>query len=229
MINPIRYNDLGRAQLGWLDARHHFSFGHYYNPDRMGFGKLRVVNDDIIKANTGFDTHPHNNMEIITYVRTGAITHRDSEGNEGRTEAGDVQVMSAGLGIQHSEHNRESVDTNLYQIWIEPNIKDVKPSWDAHEFPQTTDADGLSLLVAGDGSAPLNINADAKVLAGKMRSGQVFTQILDWRGYLLVAEGAVEIDGYRLKKGDAAEISDESVIKLCAIDEAEVILIDVAE
>ena len=120
MIQPIFYDQLGQANFGWLAAKHHFSFGQYHDSQRMGFGKLRVINDDIIKPHSGFDTHPHRDMEIITYVRQGAISHKDSRGNSGRTEAGDVQVMSAGTGIFHSEHNHEDVDTNLYQIWIEP-------------------------------------------------------------------------------------------------------------
>ena len=147
MITPIFYHELGQAQHGWLEARHHFSFGQYYNPSRMGFGKLRVINDDIIKAGTGFNTHPHENMEIITYVREGAITHKDNHGNEGRTEAGDVQVMSAGTGIYHSEHNREAIDTHLYQIWIEPNKANVTPSWNAHRFPSSSTEGQLTLLV----------------------------------------------------------------------------------
>ena len=134
MITIYPYEELGHADHGWLDARHHFSFGRYHNPERMGFGVLRVINDDIIKAGKGFDTHPHKDMEIITYVRKGAITHRDSNGNEGRTEAGDVQVMSAGTGIFHSEYNLEDEDTNIYQIWIEPHKLDVTPDWSAHEF-----------------------------------------------------------------------------------------------
>ena len=147
MIKTYTFEQLGHANHGWLDARHHFSFANYYNPERMGFGALRVINDDIIKAGAGFDTHPHKDMEIITYVRKGAITHRDSRGNQGRTEAGDVQVMSAGTGIFHSEFNLESEDTNLYQIWIEPNKIGVQPRWDAREFPTEETEGVLTLLV----------------------------------------------------------------------------------
>ena len=118
MITHYPYEKLGHANHGWLDARHHFNFASYQNPKRQQFGALRVINDDVIKAGAGFDTHPHKNMEIITYVRKGAITHRDSNGNVGRTVAGDVQVMSAGTGVLHSEFNLESEDTNIFQIWI---------------------------------------------------------------------------------------------------------------
>jgi len=228
MIQPIYYQDLGRAQFGWLDARHHFSFGHYYNPDRMGFGKLRVINDDVIQAGTGFDTHPHDNMEIITYVREGAITHKDNEGNVGRTQAGDVQVMSAGTGIRHSEHNLESVDTNLYQIWIEPNQRNVKPRWAAHRFPPSSNNGGLELLVSGDGDAPLSIYADAKIYTGRIDAGASVRHSLEQLGYLLVSKGDIELNGTTLQKGDAAQISAQSNITISTNDTAEILLIDVA-
>ena len=228
MIKPIFYTDLGHADFGWLDARHHFSFGQYYDANRMGFGKLRVINDDVIQAGTGFDTHPHSNMEIITYVRQGAITHKDSRGNEGKTKAGDVQVMSAGTGIQHSEHNKESEATNLYQIWIEPNQQNVEPRWDAHQFPNQEPVESeLSLLVSGDGTAPLSIHADAKIYAGRLVEGQVIEQSIDHNGYLLVSDGEVLVGGHSLAKGDAAEITDQQSLEIKAATEAEVLLIDV--
>ena len=171
MITVYPYENLGHANHGWLDARHHFSFAEYRNPARSRFGTLRVINDDVIKAGAGFDTHPHRDMEIITYVRMGAISHRDSNGNEGRTAAGDVQVMSAGTGVFHSEFNLEDTDTNLYQIWIEPNILGVKPRWDSHEFPKQPVTEALTLLVSGDGTAPLFINQDAYIYAGKISAG----------------------------------------------------------
>lgn len=228
MIKPIFYTDLGHADFGWLDARHHFSFGQYYEANRMRFGKLRVINDDVIQAGTGFDTHPHSNMEIITYVRQGAITHKDSRGNEGKTKAGDVQVMSAGTGIQHSEHNKESEATNLYQIWIEPNQQNVEPRWDAHQFPNQEPVESeLSLLVSGDGTAPLSIHADAKIYAGRLVEGQVIEQSIDHNGYLLVSDGEVLVGGHSLSKGDAAEITDQQSLEIKAATEAEVLLIDV--
>lgn len=230
MIKPIFYTDLGHADFGWLNARHHFSFGQYYDPDRMGFGKLRVINDDIIQAGTGFDTHPHSNMEIITYVREGAITHKDSRGNEGKTKAGDVQVMSAGTGIQHSEHNRESEATSLYQIWIEPNRQNVEPRWGAHQFPNQEPVESkLSLLVSGDGTAPLSIYADAKIYAGRLVKGQVIEQRIDHNGYLLVSNGEVIVGGHSLSKGDAAEITDQKGVQINAAVDSEVLLIDVSE
>ena len=161
MITHFPYANLGHANHGWLDARHHFSFASYQDPQRQQFGVLRVINDDVIKAGAGFDTHSHRNMEIITYVREGAITHRDSNGNVGRTVAGDVQVMSAGTGVFHSEFNLESEDTNIFQIWIEPNQLEVEPRWDSYKFPKEPTADSLMLLVSGDGDAPLSIHQDA--------------------------------------------------------------------
>ena len=227
MIQPIFYDQLGQANFGWLAAKHHFSFGQYHDSQRMGFGKLRVINDDIIKPHSGFDTHPHRDMEIITYVRQGAISHKDSRGNSGRTEAGDVQVMSAGTGIFHSEHNHEDVDTNLYQIWIEPNKLGVEPRWDSHEFPSESNEDELTLLVSGDKNAPLFIHADAKIFAGNIVAGNEITQKLDKDGYLLVSKGSVLVGDIKLGKGDAAEITQQSEVAIIAEEDSEVLLIDV--
>src|SRR5437870_11479308 len=131
MIELRPFNQLCSADHGWLKAKHHFSFGSHYDPDNMGHGSLRVWNDDEIAPNSGFPSHPHANMEIITYVREGAVTHKDSLGNEGRTEAGDVQVMSAGAGIRHAEYNLEQQPTRIFQIWITPSSKDVSSAWGA--------------------------------------------------------------------------------------------------
>ncbi len=222
-----RYNELGRANHGWLDARHHFSFASYHNPERMRFGALRVINDDIIQAGTGFDTHPHQNMEIITYVRQGAITHRDSNGNTGRTTAGDVQVMSAGTGVQHSEFNLEDEDTNIFQIWIEPNRLDVKPTWDSYSFPKNPAEDRLDLLVSGDGSAPLSIYQDAFIYGGNLNAGTQLAQPIKSQAYVLVSDGEVKIDGVALRKGDGAEITDASSVEFEAISDAKVLVLDV--
>jgi redox-sensitive bicupin YhaK (pirin superfamily) len=149
-ITVYPYEKLGHADHGWLDARHHFSFASYWNPGRVQFGALRVVNDDKVAAGKGFGAHPHDNMEIITYVRQGAITHKDSLGNTGRTGAGDVQVMSAGTGVVHSEYNLEKEDTRLYQIWIMSNRENVEPRWEAREFPKAPVEKGpLPVLVSG--------------------------------------------------------------------------------
>ncbi len=226
MITPYPYNELGHAHHGWLDTRHHFSFASYHNPARMGFGSLRVINDDIIAAGTGFGMHPHRDMEIITYVRKGAITHQDNQGNQGRTEAGDVQVMSAGSGIMHSEYNHEDDDTVIYQIWIEPNQHGVAPRWDAREFPKEA-SNQLTLLVSGDGRAPLQIHQDAYLYAGTLAAGSELTQAITHQAYLLVSDGSVTLDGHTLNKGDGAEITDVDRVNLTANSDAELLLIDV--
>lgn len=226
MTTKINFNQLGQADFGWLQAKHHFSFGHYYNPKRMGFGVIRVINDDTIQAGTGFDTHPHDNMEIITYVRSGAITHKDDQGNEGRTEAGDVQVMSAGAGIRHSEYNLENQATTLYQIWIEPNKRGVKPRWDAHKFPKQLVSDKLNLLVSGDGQAPLFIHQDATIHAGRLSANTHLNHPIKHQAYVLVSEGEIEINGELAKQGDAVEVTDLNSITLRAVSEAEVLVID---
>ena len=164
---------LGAANHGWLDARHHFSFGSYHDADRMHWGGLRVWNDDRIAAGAGFPPHPHNDMEIITYVRKGAISHQDSLGNAGRTEAGDVQVMSAGTGIRHSEFNAEESETELFQIWIVPDAHGHPPSWGTRPFPKDDRAGKLAVLasgIAGDEDA-LPIHAQARVLGGWLKAG----------------------------------------------------------
>ena len=150
MIDIRPFATLGHADHGWLDARHHFSFANYHDPDRMGWGSIRVWNDDTIAAQSGFPPHPHRDMEIITYVRTGAITHRDSLGNEGRTEAGDVQVMSAGTGVAHSEFNLEDEETRLFQIWIIPDEAGGAPRWDAKQFPKGERSGKLEVLASSD-------------------------------------------------------------------------------
>lgn len=229
MLTIYPYETLGKADHSWLKARHHFSFARYYNPERTGFGLLRVINDDIIAAGKGFDIHPHRDMEIITYVRKGAITHRDDKGNEGRTEAGDVQVMSAGSGIAHSEYNMENEDTSLYQIWIETNKPGVQPSWDAHIFPKDQVEDALSLLVSGDGYAPLHIHQDAKIYAGRLNAGTELTHPIEKQAYILASEGEMRINGQTMKRGDGAEVTQEKEIIIDAIQDAEILVIDVPE
>ncbi len=231
MIKIYPYENLGRADHGWLDARHHFSFASYHDRNRMHFGALRVINDDIIQANSGFPTHGHENMEIITYVRSGAITHKDSNGNEGRTVAGDIQVMSAGTGIQHSEYNLEDQETNLYQIWIMPNKIGVKPRWDAKTFPKEPVKDKLPLLVAGENDgAPLFIYQDAQIYGGRIEKNTVIDHKIKKQAYILASQGKIEVDGHVLKKGDGAEVTDSSSIKIKALDDiCEVLVIDVGE
>ncbi len=230
MITIYPYEELGRHTIEWLDARYHFSFMYYYNPTRVGFGTLKVINDDIIKVGGGFDTHPHKDMEIITYVRQGAITHTDSVGNSGRTEAGSVQVMSAGSGIFHSERNEEDEDTKLFQIWIEPHTKKVTPRWESAHFPKEA-KNKLTLLVSGypedKEEGALFIHQSATIHGGKLTKNAELTHSIRKQAYLLVSEGEIELEGEKMKKGDGAEIIDVKQIRIKALSESDVLIIDV--
>ena len=232
MIERRPFGDLGGADHGWLKAKHHFSFARYYDPERLGHGALRVWNDDEIAPNTGFPPHPHADMEIITYVRQGAITHEDSLGHKGRTEAGDVQVMSAGSGIRHAELNREPVPTTLFQIWIEPEGSGGEPSWGAKPFPKS-DRSGrfvpLASGFAGDDDA-LPIKAPARVLGATLKAGDVAEYAFGAKrhGYLVPAQGSVEVNGVRILTRDGAAISNEPVLKIKALEDSEIVLVDAA-
>ena len=232
MIDIRPFDSLGGADHGWLKAKHHFAFASYFDPARTHWGALRVWNDDTIAANTGFPPHPHSNMEIITYVRKGAITHRDNLGNHGRTEAGDVQVMSAGTGIVHSEYNREADATQIFQIWIEPDTRGKAPSWGARPFPKDDRSGRLVVLASGDvGDAEaLTIRADAKVLGATLKAGQSVDYPLGAgrRGYLVPAVGAVEIDGVKVNARDGAAIRDVETLHIHALEDAEIVLVDAA-
>src|SRR5580704_3139192 len=225
MIELRPYDSLGGGNHGWLDTRHHFSFADYRDPERTHWGQLRVWNDDLIAAGTGFDPHPHQDMEIITYVREGAITHQDSLGNTGRTEAGDVQVMSAGTGIRHAEYNREPGPTRLFQIWIIPDAKGGEPSWGTRPFPKGDRAGRFVTLASGMGDADgLPIRASARVLGASLKAGQTAEYRLGAgrHAYLVPAAGAVEVNGVRAKAGDGVAIEDETVLTVTAREDAEI-------
>ncbi len=230
MIQVQPFASLGRFQNEWLDARYHFSFSHYHDAARMGVGALRVWNDDAIAPGRGFDPHPHRDMEIVTYVREGAITHRDSLGNEGRTEAGDIQVMHAGSGIVHGEFNVESTATRLFQIWIIPGKRGVTPGWGTRRFPKGTD--GLVALADGrpgaDGTA-LPLHADAAVLAAKLAPGQSVTHIMapGRVAYLVPSAGSVTVNGTPVSTRDGATITAETQLTISASEAAEIVLVDV--
>lgn len=232
MIELRPYNELGGAQHGWLDTRHHFSFADYYNPKRMSWGHLRVWNDDIIAPHTGFPAHPHRDMEIITYVRSGAITHQDSLGNRGRTEAGDVQVMSAGSGITHSEMNEENEATQLFQIWIMPDEKGLPPSWGTKPFPKEQRSGSFITLASGlpGDTDALPIRANARLVAATLKAGQSTEYHIapGRKVYLVPASGEIEINGVVAAAGDGVAISDESLLKVSAQQDSEIVLVDVA-
>ena len=232
MITTTSFEELGTMNIGWLDAHYHFSFANWYEPSRMGLGALRVWNDDVIKPHTGFGPHPHQDMEIITYVRQGAISHKDSLGNAGKTRAGDVQVMSAGTGIVHAEMNEEDEDTVLFQIWIQTDQSGHMPRWDSREFPKHPVTGALPVLASGrDGDDDaLMIHQDAAVLGGRIKSGDSITHVLEpGRGaYLVVSEGHVEVNGHEVATRGSATITDETEITVTANgSEAEVVLVDV--
>jgi redox-sensitive bicupin YhaK (pirin superfamily) len=230
MIDKRPFSKLGGANLGWLNARHHFSFGEYHDPKNMGWGSLRVWNDDEIQPNSGFPPHPHANMEIITYVRKGAVTHKDSLGNEGRTEAGDVQVMSAGTGIRHAEYNLEPRTTTLFQIWIEPRKAGGQPSWGAKPFPKSDRSGKFVTLASGfdNDNDALPIRADARVLGATVKAGDTVEYKLGAtrHGYLVPATGKVEVNGVALDARDGAAIRDEDVVRVKAIEDSELVLVD---
>lgn len=231
MIDVRTLDSLGGADHGWLNARHHFSFADYHDPARMGWGPLRVWNDDTIKADTGFPRHGHRDMEIVTYVRNGAITHRDHLNNEGRTVAGDVQVMSAGRGIQHEEWNRETENTTIFQIWIEPNKKSVIPRWEAASFPKADRKGQLVQLASGKPDAPaeaLYIAQDAAILGATLDDGQEVTLDLGVGrlAYLVPAKGSVTINGVAVPERAGAAIKDVERLVIRASGDAEFLIAD---
>jgi len=232
MIDLRKFETLGGADHGWLQAKHHFSFAEYHDPARMHWGNLRVWNDDTIAPKSGFPPHPHRDMEIITYVRSGAISHEDSLGNKGRTEAGDVQVMSAGTGIVHSEYNLEDETTRIFQIWIIPTRRGDKPSWGARPFPKGERAGHFVTLASGDTSDAdaLPIRTDARVVGATVRAGESVDYPLgrERRAYLVPATGAVEIEGVRVGARDGAAISDVETLTVKALEDSELILVDAA-
>jgi redox-sensitive bicupin YhaK (pirin superfamily) len=230
MIDIRPFNSLGHADHGWLNARHHFSFASYHEPARMGWGAIRVWNDDEIAARSGFPPHPHADMEIITYVRQGAITHQDSLGNQGRTEAGDVQVMSAGTGVRHAEYNLEDEATTLFQIWVQTDTPGAQPSWGAKQFPKDVREGNFVTLASGfaEDAEALKINAAARVLGAALKSGDTASLDLDpaRHTYLVPVNGAVEVNGVRAEARDGVAITGEARIAIKAIEDTEIVLVD---
>jgi quercetin 2,3-dioxygenase len=230
MIDIRPFATLGHADHGWLDARHHFSFADYHAPARMGWGAIRVWNDDEIAARSGFPPHPHRDMEIVTYVREGAITHQDSMGNKGRTEAGDVQVMSAGTGVRHAEYNLEDERTTLFQIWVETDEPGAEPGWGARRFPKDDRAGTFVTLASGfeeDGEA-LRIHAAARVLGATLKAGESAELELDpaRHAYLVAVGGAIEVNGRRAEPRDGVAVTGEDRLTIRAIGNAEIVLVD---
>jgi redox-sensitive bicupin YhaK (pirin superfamily) len=232
MIELRPFASLGAANHGWLDAHHHFSFAGYHDPARVHWGALRVWNDDAIAPKSGFPPHAHDNMEIITYVRQGAISHKDSLGNEGKTEAGDVQVMSAGTGIRHAEYNLEDEECRLFQIWIVPDRGGHAPSWGTRPFPKVS-RDGKFVTLAsglpGDTDA-LKINTSGRVAAAFVKAGETvrYETAPERHLYLVPASGRVRIGAVEAAARDGIAITGESAIEVTALEDAELVLVDAA-
>ncbi len=230
MIDIRPFAGLGHADHGWLNARHHFSFAGYHDPERMAWGQIRVWNDDEIAAKSGFPPHPHSDMEIVTFVRSGAITHQDSLGNKGRTAAGDVQVMSAGTGIVHAEFNREDEATTLFQIWIVPDRAGDEPSWGQRQFPRGERAGKWEILASGEPEkdAALPIRSDARVLAATLAAGHCVTYAADPARhlYLVAPTGRIRINGIEAQPRDGVAITGEAEITVEALDDAELVMVD---
>lgn len=232
MIELRPFARLGGANHGWLDTRHHFSFADYHDPERVHWGSLRVWNDDTIQPGTGFPLHPHADMEIITYVREGAISHEDTLGNRGRTVAGDVQVMSAGTGLRHAEYNREPGLTRIFQIWIIPDERGGAPRWDTRPFPKDSSAGQFVVLASGieGDTAALPIRTQARVLGATLKRGATAEYRFagaDRYGYLVPARGHIELNGVTVNARDGAAIR-KADIRVRALEDAELVLVDAA-
>ena len=232
MITVRPAAERGETRLGWLDSRHTFSFNTYHDPKHMGFRSLRVINDDRVVPGAGFPTHGHRDMEILTWVLEGALAHRDSTGSEGVLRAGEIQRMSAGTGIQHSEYNDSGKEpVHFLQIWIQPDRRGIEPSFEHREFAPNG-LHGQLLLVASpdgrDGSATIQQNAF--VYAGRLRSGEAVTHKLaeGRHAWVQVASGAVAVNGEALSAGDGAAAAGEPQIEISALQDSELLLFDLA-
>ncbi|MDR2853110.1 MAG: pirin family protein [Burkholderiaceae bacterium] len=232
MLQVRKSQERGYADHGWLRTFHSFSFAGYHDPEWMGFGNLRVINEDRVAAGTGFGTHGHRDMEIISYVLDGELAHQDSMGNVESIPPGDVQRMSAGSGVMHSEFNHKADQiTHFLQIWIEPNVRGIAPSYEQKSFPEAEKRGKLRLIAspdAADGS--VLIHADARVYAGLFDGDEKLDAALDpkRKSYVHLVRGELEVNGMRLKVGDAAMLEGESRLALGAGKDAEVLVFDLA-
>lgn len=232
MIKVRRSDERGKANFGWLDSRHSFSFGHYRDPEHMGFSDLRVINEDWVAAGGGFDTHPHRDMEIVTWVLEGALAHRDSLGNGSVIRPGDIQRMTAGTGILHSEYNASKTDpVHLLQIWILPERAGLTPGYEEKHF-EPADLDGrLRLVASRDGrDGAVTIHQDAELHIGRLRTGDTVSHALaeGRHAWVQVARGAVSVGDVTLSQGDAVAVSQETELCIRADGDAEVLLFDLA-
>ena len=225
-----RSGERGRGEHGWLNTRHSFSFGQWYDPNRMGFGALRVLNDDVIAPHSGFGTHPHKNMEIITIVTKGELTHRDSMGTTGHVNERKAQVMSAGSGVLHSEYNEGQDSVSLFQIWITPNVADIAPRYQEHSFVDMEEGEQLLVAPYGSQSGVLEIHQDAyisKIMLNTEVGTRYALKDASHGVYVFVVEGTLEVEGHTLEKGDAIGVVGVSGITLLAHREAQILAIEV--
>jgi redox-sensitive bicupin YhaK (pirin superfamily) len=230
MLTIRRAHERGHADHGWLNSHHTYSFANYHDPAHMGFRSLRVLNDDVIQGGGGFPLHPHENMEIFSYVTEGALEHRDSMGNGSVLRRGDVQLMSAGTGVVHSEFNAlPDAPTHLYQIWIRPARRGLDPTYQERHYDDAELANQLRTIVSPDGEGgALRINQDARILAGRVAAGSSVTHSLlpDRHAWVQVLSGAVTVNGEALAEGDAAATSDPGALVVHATEEAELLVFD---
>jgi redox-sensitive bicupin YhaK (pirin superfamily) len=232
MINIRRSDERGGGDFGWLNTRHTFSFDSYYDPRFMGFRSLRVINEDLVAPASGFPTHPHRDMEIITYILEGQLEHRDSLGTGSIILPGDGQRMTAGRGIRHSEFNPSKTDrVHLLQIWILPEKKGLEPSYEQKSFPESEKQGKLRLIASQDGKdGSVKINQDAQLYVSLLAPGQAVDHEFTGQrhGWLQVAKGAILLNGLRLKQGDGAAISEEKMVEIKGAQDAEILLFDLA-
>ena len=233
MLKKLPKENMGTSNLGWLESRFHFSFAEYYNRENMNFGVLRVVNDDIIHPQSGFDTHPHKNMEIISYIVDGEITHKDSMGNEETLKRGEVQYMSAGDGIEHSEHNwHESKDLRLLQIWILPPQKDLPRVYGSYKFKEEESKNRfLNIVSSPNGNSKVQLYQDVNIYVTQLQTSRSLDFILkeNRQIYFVQIEGSSSINGITLNDGDAMEIVDESKLDIKAINNSHFLFIEMAK
>jgi hypothetical protein len=223
----------GTANLGWLDSRHTFSFGHYYDPDHMGFGALRVINEDRVRPGAGFDTHGHQDMEIISYVLEGALEHKDSIGTGSVIRPGDVQVMSAGTGIRHSEFNHSKQEpVHFLQIWVLPNRRGLPPRYDQKSFPASEKRNRLRLVGSPDGrEGSIVIHQDADIYDALLGNGRTLTHAVQAgrKSWVQVVSGAVAVNGEAAVAGDGVAVEDEALLSITSrAEDSEILLFDLA-
>jgi len=230
MLQVLKNSQRGAADHGWLQSNHSFSFGHYYNPEQMGFGPLLVINEDRVQPARGFGTHSHENMEIISYVLSGALEHKDSMGNGSVIRYGDVQRMSAGTGVSHSEFNHSSTErVHFLQIWINPNVTGITPSYEEKHFDAASKANQLRLIASQDGKdGSVLIHQDASIYAAILNGETTLTHQLapNRTGYVHLIRGQVEVNGTKLTTGDALKIQQESSIEFSNAADAELLMFD---